>query len=189
MSTRLLERLKAEAALKPHALLCEKTLQKVLVARLTPYFTVSEEVKGTHISGKRLRIDMVLKPQGPGWANPNVSFGVELKARYCNHADLLAQCIDYNYTTWEGHSDMIILGWGLFKGKQYTLANYKDWSAIRDVAWRFNVGSIYEDSHCGITLESGMSTPIWREKSWENPAAPQLVEGRRMLFKRKVGSR
>lgn len=88
----------------------ESSLSSLYIADLEPHFYIEREIKGNHFSGKRLRLDAVLKPKvTSGWKRENVAFGVEFKdtnrfAQDYNTKNLtkwLAQCIDYTNTDWD----------------------------------------------------------------------------------------
>lgn len=88
----------------------EALLKANYLSELEPHFYIKQEACGTHFSGKRLRLDAVLKPKLTlNWKNPNVAFGIEFKdtERFSKSYDTknltkwLAQCIDYSNTSWD----------------------------------------------------------------------------------------
>lgn len=74
-------------------------------------FHVYHEVHGKHFSGKKLKLDAILRPKDSHlWKNPDVALGIEFKdtIRFSNNYDTkdftkwLAQCLDYSNTSWNG---------------------------------------------------------------------------------------
>jgi hypothetical protein len=93
----------------------EADLASAALVELDPYFTADREVWGTHCSGKRLRLDAVLRPRDPtGWADPPPAFGVEFKNAYAGSFDTrhfttwAAQAVDYAHTQWDGYGPLTI---------------------------------------------------------------------------------
>ncbi len=87
----------------------EKQLSEKYLSILYDDFTISTEVKGCHFSGKKMRLDAVVKPRDvTHWKNKDVSLGIEFKdsERYFtnydtkNYTKWLAQCVDYTNTEW-----------------------------------------------------------------------------------------
>lgn len=91
----------------------EAELASRVLERLDPSFTIAREVTGTHCSGKRLRVDAIIRPRDTGqWADPDVAFGIEFKHpdRDLNrYTGWLAQSIDYTHVHWDGYGRRIIL--------------------------------------------------------------------------------
>ncbi len=82
----------------------EKELATTVVQQLSDDFIFLPEVRGTHFSGKELRIDYLMKPKSiSSWKNKNICFGIEFKnlPNLDKQGDTiefkiwLAQCIDY----------------------------------------------------------------------------------------------
>lgn len=93
----------------------ERDLTRAALAALDPYFTADREVRGVHCSGKRLRLDAVLRPRDPsGWFDPAPVFGVEFKNAFAGSFDTrrftswAAQAVDYAHTEWEGYGRLTI---------------------------------------------------------------------------------
>ncbi|HEY9474690.1 MAG TPA: hypothetical protein VIS06_12675 [Mycobacteriales bacterium] len=92
----------------------ERELADRVLARLDPWFVVDREVHGVHCSGRRMRLDAMLRPRNPGeWRNPDVAFGVEFKIpdREDNYnvTAWFAQSVDYTHVDWAGYGRRIIL--------------------------------------------------------------------------------
>ncbi|MDJ0737584.1 MAG: hypothetical protein QNJ47_26565 [Nostocaceae cyanobacterium] len=88
----------------------EASLTTRYLTDLEPHFHIKREVMGTHFSGKRLRLDAVLKPKiASSWKREDVAFGIEFKdtERFAQNYDTknltkwLAQCVDYSNTDWD----------------------------------------------------------------------------------------
>ena len=93
----------------------EADLADAALTELDPYFTADREIWGTHCSGRRLRLDAVMRPRDPsGWRDPSPAFGVEFKNAYAGSHDTrrftawAAQAVDYAHTEWEGYGPLTI---------------------------------------------------------------------------------
>ncbi|GAA1579578.1 hypothetical protein GCM10009789_36660 [Kribbella sancticallisti] len=94
----------------------EAELAQRVLDRLAPWFLIETEVRGTHCSGRNLRIDAVLRPRDAQttWRNPDVAFGVEFKlprrgAGLNAYAGWIAQAVSYTHVDWQGYGRRIIL--------------------------------------------------------------------------------
>ncbi|MQA06401.1 MAG: hypothetical protein GEV07_28005 [Streptosporangiales bacterium] len=93
----------------------EREMADRVLARLPPWFTIQREVTGQHCSGRRLRIDAIIRPrQAHLWRNPNVALGVEFKmvpkcASIGDYTRWIAQAVDYTHVEWPGHGRLMIL--------------------------------------------------------------------------------
>src|SRR5262249_34150150 len=82
-------------------------LSQCVLAVLGDYFAIDTEVGGTHCSGRRLRLDAVLRPfDNDGWRDPDPAFGVEFKnvkesAGTNGFMKWAAQAVDYAHTNWD----------------------------------------------------------------------------------------
>ena len=85
----------------------EEQLADHVLGELDPYFHIQREVWGTHCSGRRLRIDAVLRPREcTDWADgDDAAFGVEFKLPLggSQSAKWISQCFDYTHTVWDGY--------------------------------------------------------------------------------------
>lgn len=95
----------------------EATLSNLYLTDLEPHFHIEREITGSHFSGKRLRLDAVLKPKAASmWKREDVAFGIEFKDtdRFAKSYDTknltqwLAQCIDYANTNWDNFGYLYI---------------------------------------------------------------------------------
>jgi hypothetical protein len=59
----------------------EADLASAALAELTPYFTAEREVWGTHCTGRRLRLDAVLRPVRLGRPGPGLRRRVQERLR------------------------------------------------------------------------------------------------------------
>ena len=78
-------------------------------AMLSPHFEIETEVCGTHVSGAKLRIDMLLHPKFDWAGGGRYPIGFEIKqANHCDGTDgkagdYLAQAHDYAATCWDSN--------------------------------------------------------------------------------------
>ncbi len=95
----------------------EAALSNLYLTDLEPHFYIEREITGSHFSGKRLRLDAVLKPKAASmWKREDVAFGIEFKDtdRFAKSYDTknltqwLAQCIDYANTNWDNFGYLYI---------------------------------------------------------------------------------
>lgn len=96
----------------------EQELANAVTAELAADFHTYPEVWGTHFSGMRLRLDLVVTPKEPDrWKRQNVALGVEFKSELCTRGSgafaAQAQAVDYANTNWDGFGYMYIF---LFPG-------------------------------------------------------------------------
>lgn len=93
----------------------EDELASRVIERLVPWFAVDREVWGTHCSGRRLRIDALIRPRDAHlWKDPDVAFGIEFKRRGAGdginaYTRWLAQSVSYTHTDWDGYGRRRIL--------------------------------------------------------------------------------
>jgi len=149
--------------------------------RISNYFHVKREVWGTHWSGKKVRIDGLIKPKdNSGWKNKNIIFGVEVKYpsqldSYGDFSQYISQAIDYSQTTWGDRGYLSIL----LKPPVYdTFTKRHDrfletsrvsfWleGFLNSLLCKFNIGEINENKYYGLEFKRGNS-PIWREHNYE----------------------
>lgn len=106
----------------------EKILQELFMKRLSNYFEFDTEVWGTHQSGKRIRIDAIIKSTKTPLINEDKKFpltkhiGIEFKnpmnigkSTGRNYYDVFAQCVDYSQTNFDNYGQIIVLTCPLFK--------------------------------------------------------------------------
>lgn len=87
----------------------EENLVRYAVEQMSPLFHIKQEVWGTHIRGKRKRIDMVIYPKQELIENdfPKIPIGVELKTNILvdgnkkQIVELYHQAISYRHTRFE----------------------------------------------------------------------------------------
>ena len=147
-------------------LINENSIKETFLFHLEEDFHISREVKGVHMSGKSLRIDVILKPKNTkGWLNPDITIGIEFKdpnkissSQGRGVDDMLAQCLDYSMTEFEGvvSDSMIILicpGIGKDKNDVYRFLS------------RYNVGYMDVSDFNGIEMRMGnVGIPLWSSK-------------------------
>lgn len=138
----------------------EREMTDRVLARLEPWFEIKREVSGIHCSGRRLRIDAIIRPRdAERWRNPNVAFGVEFKMEPQHrspqlYARWIAQAVDYTHVDWPGHGRLLVMtcpgaGWWLEPGADY------DSQAVmvaRRLAGQLGVGELVLRWTHGLTL-------------------------------------
>jgi hypothetical protein len=185
------------------ALLAERTLTS-----LSSHFLITEQVIGTHPSGKRLRIDAILRPRDPSpWSRANIALGVEFKAptdrdderrdRKAN-AKIISQCIDYSLVEWDGFEQVPVFFCPGF-AEITALRERNDLLSLQStdyhegfkhgvgflmaaVMGQNNVGELVHSNHLGWAFLINGHHRIWSERYG-------LGEGKRNKLIRTVGSR
>ena len=145
----------------------EKELKKKVFERLRPYFHIFEEINGTHFSGKKFRIDAVIKPiDNTDWKNPNISFGIEFKKPSIEYdirgvTGLIRQAYDYQYTVFEKFGKIPILICPL---KLHPCLGEGSITFARHLIGKFGIGEISNPKHRGLSIVFQESHYIWDER-------------------------
>ena len=81
----------------------EKEVAQEVLSSLHKHFYIRLEVTGVHCTGKRLRIDALLKPRDPSlWLDGEDSLiGIEFKSTISDRNKLATQAIDYTHVEWD----------------------------------------------------------------------------------------
>lgn len=91
----------------------EADLVERVLERLDRSFIIDQQVTGRHCSGRRMRIDAVIRPRAFGqWKDPDVAFGIEFKlpdGSIKSYTRWLAQAVDYTHVDWNRYDRLIIL--------------------------------------------------------------------------------
>lgn len=168
----------------------ENTLKQQYLQELQEHFIVQEEVPGQHFSGKRMRLDAVLRPRNPQeWKNPKVALGVEFKdvVRFSQNYDTknltswLAQCVDYANTQWDGYGFIYVFACpGLVDqvppnvlGNDMFVCNFMG---------QMGVGELKKLKNSGLTFLLHCQHRIWSQTKG-------VEEGKNYNLVRKFGSR
>lgn len=163
----------------PHCASEREFATKVLGC-LEPWFKIEREVSGTHVFGRRARIDAVLQPHdASGWFDTRPAFGIEFKRfedpSTRNRMRLAAQAVDYTYVEWNGYGRlgvfMCATGHGVFAD-----------SLITHFLGQFTVGELSYLRHYGWTLRIHGHHRLWSEEEG-------IREARYRTLIPKVGSR
>lgn len=87
----------------------EKVAVGAWVSLASPYFRIQHEVRGTHYTGKRLRMDMLLHPRFEWSGGGHHPIGLEIKKPMHRSGHLIGQAADYAASSWESdaHSDPV----------------------------------------------------------------------------------
>jgi hypothetical protein len=152
----------------------EQELADRVVKRLEPWFVVQREVRGTHCTGRRLRIDAMIRPKEPGiWRNPDVAFGLEFKVPDPRdgikvYTRWIAQAVDYTHVDWDGYGRRIILTCpGVSSHLRGYAASRDDRSGdvllIRRIAGQLGIGELVLRQWHGLTILVNEGR-IWSER-------------------------
>ncbi len=166
----------------------EKTLAQQYLNELEPHFHIAREVQGRHFSGKRLRVDAVLRPKVTAeWKCQDVAFAIEFKdtERFRqqsfdtkDYTKWLAQCVDYANTEWENFGYLYVFSCpSLIDG-----ANIADEMFVRNFMGQLGIGEIKNLKNYGLSILLHGHHRIW--------SASQGVEfGKHYTLKKQFGSR
>lgn len=173
-----------------------------VLAELSRYFSIHEQVMGTHPSGKRLRVDAILVPNDRDkWKRKDVALCVEFKSPSNSRerrdvCQIISQCIDYSLVAWDGFGVQPIF---FCPGFQEIRQIYADGVNSQDPAWspsRFehgkgyimagimgqnNVGELFHLPHTGWAFYMNGHHCIW--------STAGVGEGKLNSLTRKIGSR
>ena len=144
---------------------------------LSDHFDIEEEVWGTHLAGRKLRIDAVIKPKDISeWKNKDIAFGLEFKSpsklvSFGNQLNFMKQCVDYSYTKFEGFGFIPILSCPRFSLDE-TYSNEKALTTLRHFLNRFRIGEL-DKTYRGVSIIFAEHHYIWADgkvnegKKWE----------------------
>jgi hypothetical protein len=191
------------AAAGAEALLAERTLTE-----LSSHFLITEQVIGTHPTGKRLRIDAILRPLDTSpWSRADIALGIEFKAPTDRdqgrrdrkeNAKIISQCIDYSLVEWEGFGNVPIFFCPGFAEIRSHVDQFdplgldeQDYRTgftsgigflMAAVMGQNNVGELVHSDHLGWAFLINGSHRIWSQRYG-------IGEGKRNKLIRQVGSR
>ena len=87
----------------------ERAFVDEVCAELAEWFEIEREVAGAHCSGRRVRVDAIMRPHDPGaWLDPDPVFAVEFKRGAFDTFDTrdftrwAAQAVSYTHVVWDG---------------------------------------------------------------------------------------
>lgn len=189
----------------------ESELAQQVTAALQAHFTIYQQVRGTHPTGKRLRIDAIAVPHyREQWSRPDIALGIEFKApanrpeqkrERKDNAKIISQCIDYSLVDWDGFGKLPIFFCPGFteirlledRDSFNATANYSDGFKhgvgymMAAVMGQNNVGELLHTSSTGWTFVINGHHRIWLERSLYGSGG--VHEGSYNKLLRKVGSR
>lgn len=168
----------------------EQDVKERYLRVLRAHFAVQEQVTGQHLSGKKMRLDAVLRPLViEGWKNPDVALGVEFKDvdRFSQSYDTknltswLAQCVDYANTKWDGYGFIYLFACPSLVDEvpPHVLGNEM---FVRNFMGQMGVGELKNLQNYGLTILLHGHHRIWSEQRG-------LESGRYYNLVRKFGSR
>ncbi len=147
--------------------------EEFLISQWTPvieeHFHIDKEVWGTHFSGERVRVDMVIRPKNlQDWKNKNAAFAVEWKSRdkmdgsAKNTCRWFAQCIDYSNVKWDRYGWIyVLIGGGITPYSARSKQN--DFQYLPRVASLMGVGELKRDTTQGLSIVMATEHRIWTE--------------------------
>jgi hypothetical protein len=99
-------RLRSRIAIPPQR--TEAELTTWVLGELAESFHIEREIRGSHCSGRKLRIDAVLRPiDASNWKDAEPAFGLEFKVpdqeTTRDFTAWMAQAVDYTHTYWHGY--------------------------------------------------------------------------------------
>lgn len=166
----------------------EKDFQNNVLQVLAEFFVIDTQVSGTHFSGKRMKIDAVLKPrQLLEWKNPSVAFGIEFKSpnklkSTTDKTHWLTQCVDYANTNWNDYGYIHIFSCpAIFDTLLHTNLPESQWLLNRLLS-NMGIGELKQHSSYGWCFYLQNSHLIWSEKRG-------VVAGKTWTLQRTFGSR
>lgn len=158
----------------------EKYFSELLLNQLSKYFFIEREIIGTHFSGKKMRIDAILRPKDNSeWRNKELAIGLEIKSPLMEEVnnrrdtDILAQCLDYSFCKYEGIKDIIIVICPLLPSLK------RNDKLIRFLS-RYNIGHL---DFTGGTISMSLAG----QQFWSERYIPSILK--KSLFKTKYGNR
>jgi hypothetical protein len=168
----------------------EASLSARYLTDLEPHFYIEREVAGSHFSGKRLRLDAVLKPKiSSSWKRNDVAFGIEFKDadRFSQNYDTknltrwLAQCVDYSNTDWDSFGYLYIFCCPSLVDQvpESVLPNPM---FVRNFMGQMGIGEINYQPRYGLSIVLHGHHRIWSE-------AKGVEHGKTYTLSRRFGSR
>lgn len=152
-------------------------------------FVCKREIWGTHFSGKRLRIDAVIKPKEVSlWKNKNILFGVEFKLpskqeSIGNDTKLITQAIDYHCTKWDEYGYLPILVCpGFITAHQGSYIGFNSALVLSHTLGQLNIGELCNNPDYGWLIRYSASHLVWSKKFG-------VSCGKSWLFKTKFGAK
>jgi hypothetical protein len=133
----------------------EAEFRRIVLRELRPHFKIRTEIRGTNWQGRRLRLDAVLRPRDlTGWHDPAPVIGVEFKrgggGGVGDLTRVIAQCVDYSMTMWDGYGRLSIFACGASSFIDDASAEFQGF--ILRLLGRFGIGFLSLDGRYGWTL-------------------------------------
>jgi len=162
----------------------ESDARDSIVSALSPSFDIQHEVLGTHFTGRRNRVDLVIKPKDASqWLNPNIAFAIELKnpnygdetGACCKH---FGQSFSYLETDWDGYGYLYVL---TYPACLPSFLCDRDRGFFHRLVGRIGIGFLSWNHWNGISITVNEHT-IWCKRLG-------VVEGRFWKLERKFGAR
>lgn len=157
----------------------EAPMRDLILEIMSQWFHVEKEVWGTHWSGKRLRMDAMLRPFDRWeWGDgEDTAFGLEFKQpqrrSFKDATKLLAQAHDYVETNWDGYGYRKVAVYPPFTSVDKGSPSVAWHGAVSRIAGQFGVGEL-KFQHQIITLEFSAQF-VWR--AGYDPATGRALQG------------
>ena len=187
----------------------EAAFQQKVLSQLEDYFEIYVQQRGTHPSGRHLRIDAIAVPRDPErWSRPDIALGIEFKAPSLKRdrkdcAKIISQCIDYSLATWNEFGQLPIFFCPGFD-ETNSLRRSKDLLGLqpRDYNTGFgdgigylmaamlgqnNVGELIHTDHLGWAFMINGHHRLWSERLGREPAGVGEAKHNKLI--RTIGSR
>jgi hypothetical protein len=171
----------------------EAELAQSVLNELRPWFDVETEVRGTHCTGRSMRLDAVLKPRdSSGWTDDHPSFGIEFKL--AGNGDLqdfgtqdftkwMAQTVDYTHVDWQGYGHLRIFSCpSPLTALPSPSGRGDSIAAISHFLWQLNVGELVKTKRWGWALIAQQDHVLWSE-------AHGVHQARKWSIRPRFGSR
>ena len=165
----------------------EKHFSESVKLKLQNHFEFIPEIKGSHFSGNRFKLDYLIIPKNrTGWKNQSIVFGLEFKdlkkidGDTKNYTKWLGQCIDYSNTNWDNYGFINILTCPGIRDSNFMKSVDQTFLLVR-ILGQLGIGELKQIDNYGWTLTLN-DHRIWSEKKG--------VEcGEKWDLQRKFGSR
>ncbi len=145
----------------------EQDLKLKLIGRLIDHFYIKEEYEGFHWSGRKMIIDLLLKPRDlNNWANKNLYFGIEIKGTSINDTKdvmkYVRQCIDYSHTKWNRIGYMPVFLCPPIERVNLPITDESN-RFMQHFLNQFNIGEVNYKKYLGLCLIMAGTHVIWSE--------------------------
>jgi hypothetical protein len=135
-----------------------------IIKQLRPYFFVEEQVWGTHLEGKKLRVDAVITLIEDTSKQYAVEFKKPVVGKTIDACHLLTQAIDYRRTDWTGYGKLPVLICPGFEGRlrsDGTANPWPDWHMYARAMAAHCVGELFFTYRGDLSVRFAGDHPHW----------------------------